>query len=89
MVQINKNKGLFKGRYGHSACLVDSDRNLLIYGGSEEDKRSDLIKFNFQSGNFSKVSGDSELSPSARDFHTAVMTDFDKLLIIGVSIHFL
>ena len=55
MLVINKNKGIFKGRYGHSCCLVDSGKNLLIFGGSEDEKKNDLLRFEISSGNFYRI----------------------------------
>jgi N-acetylneuraminic acid mutarotase len=49
---LNKNKHLFKGRYGHTAHLVEGNRQILIFGGTEEEQKNDLIKFDIMSGNF-------------------------------------
>lgn len=85
---INKNKGVFKGRYGHSCCMVDNGKNLLIFGGSEDEKKNDIIRFELSSGNFYRIQAcqEDEKAPSARDFHTGLMSSHNTMVIIGVRI---
>jgi hypothetical protein len=60
-------------------------QNLIIFGGSEDKHKNDILKFEFKNGNFQKISpSDEEKVPSARDFHAAVI-DQEKIYIIGVS----
>lgn len=68
MVVLNKNKGLLKGRYGHTAQCVDS-KSLIIFGGTEETAKNDILVFDLQSGNLRAVKGD-DSTPSERDFHS-------------------
>ena len=87
---ISKNKQYFKGRFGHSSNLINSDLGdsvIYVFGGSEDKPKNDMIKFNLKSGVFSKVLVvDEESIPSSRDFHTSVYSsEQNKVYIIGVS----
>jgi len=52
----------------------------LIFGGSDEDKKADLIQYTMGSGAFTRVLSESE----ERDFHTGCLQG-GFLYIIGVS----
>eukprot|EP00347_Sterkiella_histriomuscorum_P009077 403342606 len=88
LVNINKNKQIFKGRYGHSTDLVSSDlktqqNHIIIFGGLEDRQKNDLIRFDLNSGNFNLVQlNDIENIPSERDFHSSVLFE-NQLYIIG------
>ena len=89
MIVLNKNKQIFKGRYGHSATCVDG-QNIFIFGGSEEKQKNDVLRFDLLSGNFHKVKvyQEDDTAPSPRDFHASVMDD-EKIYVIGVSYEYL
>ncbi|CDW86235.1 kelch repeat [Stylonychia lemnae] len=87
---LNKNKQFFKGRYGHSTNIVTGDLMdkpyLLIFGGSEDKQKDDLIVYELKSGNFNKQAIlDEESAPTSRDFHSSVLFD-NQLYIIGGSL---
>ena len=83
ILPINQNRAGYKGRYGHSCCLVDNGKNIIIFGGSDEEKRNDVIRYELATGNFYKVQQFEEEAPSPRDFHSSTMISHDIMAIIG------
>ena len=52
---VSKNKHLFRGRYGHSATLHPNQRSIIVFGGSEDKRKNDLVSYDIATGSFSKV----------------------------------
>lgn len=74
---FGKGKSLYKGRFGH-ATVAQLD-SLLIFGGSEEEIKADLIQNNLNTGCFTRLQTQAE----ERDFHTCCLAG-GFLYIIGV-----
>ena len=55
LFKFKDKKQIFKGRYGHSACLTPDKKSVLIFGGSESEPRSDLIMFDIEKNNFKRL----------------------------------
>lgn len=69
LMPVNKNRSLFKARYGHSAVLTYDKEQVILFGGSEDMKMNDVIAYDLRSGNFTKInSGEADGAPSQRDF---------------------
>ena len=74
-------KQIFQGRYGHSACLTPDRLNIIIFGGSEERAKNDVIAFDLVKNIFKRVAAGhapdhtelDENTPLPRDFHQAVL----------------
>jgi hypothetical protein len=75
---------LFKGRYGHSACYYKGADSIIIYGGSEEKQKDDIVRFDLATNSFYKIKEhNQEDKPSSRDFHCGIVAE-SSLYIIGV-----
>ena len=55
LFQFKDKKQIFQGRYGHSACLSQDEKSVLIFGGIEDETKNDVIMFDLDKNVFKRV----------------------------------
>ena len=87
LFKFKDKKAIFQGRYGHSAVKTGS--NILVFGGSEDQLKGDLISFDLDKSLFKRLASpldneEDEDKPGPREFHQAVFhEDSSRMFVIG------